>query len=136
MTAGSFYILPADMMKIGEMVRQRGTWNGLRIISEDWLEKSTSTPVPIPDFSFVKFSRYAAAIPQPTYYGYYWYREEIRTSTFQENVIFASGNGGQYIMILKRLGIVIVFTQGNYHSWKAKRAFELLARFILPAFEQ
>ena len=136
MTAGSFYILPSEMMKIGEMVRQKGRWNGHRIVSEAWLEKSTSTPVPIPDFSFVKFSRSAVAIPQPTYYGYYWYREEIRTNAFRENVLFASGNGGQYIMIIQRLGMVVVFTQGNYNSWKAKKAFDLLARFILPAFEK
>jgi CubicO group peptidase (beta-lactamase class C family) len=136
MTAGSFYILPSDMMKIGEMVRQKGMWNGHRIVSKAWLEKSTRTPIPIPNFSFVKFGRSGVAIPQPTYYGYYWYREEMRTNAFQESVLFASGNGGQYIMIIERLGIVVVFTQGNYNSWKAKRAFDLLARFILPAFEK
>lgn len=136
MTAGSFYIQPSDMMKIGQMILQKGMWNGRRIVSAAWLEKSTSTPVPIQDFSFVKFSRSAVAIPQPTYYGYYWYKEEIRTKTFRENVLFASGNGGQYIMVIERLGIVVVFTQGNYNSWKAKRAFDLLSRFILPAFEQ
>lgn len=136
MTAGSFYILPADMLKIGEMVRQKGMWNGHRIVSAAWLEKSTSTPISIPDFSFVKFSKSAVAIPQPTYYGYYWYKEAIQTSAYQEDVLFASGNGGQYIMMIERLGIVVVFTQGNYNSWKAKRAFDLLARFILPAFEK
>jgi CubicO group peptidase (beta-lactamase class C family) len=136
MTAGSFYILPSDMMKIGQMILQKGMWNGQRIVSTAWLEKSTNTPAPIPDFSFAKFSRSAVAIPQPTYYGYYWYKEEIRTKNFREDVLFASGNGGQYIMIIERLGIVIVFTQGNYNSWKAKKAFDLLARFIIPAFEQ
>jgi CubicO group peptidase (beta-lactamase class C family) len=135
MTAGSFYMLPADMMKIGEMICQKGIWNGQRIVSADWLEKSTAAPVPIPDFSFVQFSKSAIAIPQPTFYGYYWYREDIKTNAFHENVLFASGNGGQYIMLIERLGIVVVFTQGNYNSWKAKRAFDLLARFIVPAFK-
>lgn len=135
MTAGSFYILPSDMAKIGQMMLQKGMWNGQRIVSTAWLEQSTSTPIPIPDFSFVKFSRAVVAIPQPTYYGYYWYKEEIRTKTYQENVLFASGNGGQYLMVIESLGIVVVFTQGNYHSWKAKKAFDLLARFIIPAFK-
>lgn len=135
MTAGSFYILSSDMLKIGEMTLQHGVWNGNRIVSASWLEQSTATPVPIPDFSFTKFSRSAVAIPQPAYYGYYWYREEIRTNAFREEVIFASGNGGQYIMLIERLGLVVVFTQGNYQSWKAKKAFDLLTRFILPAFE-
>lgn len=136
MTAGSFYILPSDMMKIGQMVLEKGMWNGQRIVSAAWIEKSTGTPVPIADFSFAKFSRSAVVIPQPTYYGYYWYKEEISTKTLRENVVFASGNGGQYIMMIERLGIVIVFMQGNYNSWKAKKAFDLLARFIIPAFEQ
>lgn len=135
MTAGSFYMLPADMAKIGEMVLEKGTWKGRRIVSASWLAQSTDTPIPIPDFSFVRFSKSAVAIPQPSYYGYYWYREEIRTNAFREKVLFASGNGGQYIMVVERLGVVIAFTQGNYQSWKAKKAFDLVARFILPAFE-
>jgi hypothetical protein len=60
----------------------------------------------------------------------------VRTAAFREEVLFASGNGGQYIMIIRRLGLVVVFTQSYYESWKAKRAFDLLARFILPAYEK
>lgn len=135
MTAGSFYILSSDFVKFGEMVLQKGLWNGKRIVSAAWLEKSTNTPIGIPDFSFLKFSRSPVAIPQPTWYGYYWYSEEVRTKNYREKVLFASGNGGQYIMLIERLGIAVVFTQGYYGSWKAKRAFDLLARYIIPAFE-
>ncbi|MGN6416075.1 MAG: serine hydrolase domain-containing protein [Pseudobacter sp.] len=135
MTAGSFYIQPSDMLRIGELILQKGMWKGKRIVSADWIAKSTSTPVPIQDFSFMKFSRSAVAIPQPSFYGYYWYKEEFRTKNFHEDVIFASGNGGQYIMIVERLGIVVAFMQGNYSSWKAKKAFDLMVRYIIPAFE-
>jgi len=136
MTAGSFYIRPADMMKMGVMVKQNGMWEGKSIISEAWLKQSTTATVPIPDFSFTKFSRSRIAIPQPTYYGYYWYNEQVKTAAFTEDVVFASGNGGQYIMIIKRLDLVVVFTQENYNSWQAKRAFDLLATYILPAYEK
>jgi len=132
--AGSFYIRPIDMMKFGELVRQNGSWHGRQIVSASWLRESTSTLTPIPDFSFVKFSRSEIAIPRPTYYGYYWYTEIIKTKSFQEDVLFASGNGGQYIMIIKSLDLVIVFTQGNYNSSKAKRAFDILAKYILPIY--
>lgn len=135
MTAGSFYILPADMLKIGELILHKGLWQGKRLVSAAWLEKSTQAPIPIPDFSFTRFSRSTVAIPQTTYYGYYWYREEVRTTAFREKVIIASGNGGQYIMVIERLGLAVAFMQGNYQSWKAKKAFDLLARFIIPAFE-
>lgn len=136
MTAGSFYILPSDLAKIGEMMLHKGIWKGQRIVSADWLERSTGTPVPIPDFSFMRSATSEIAIPQPAYYGYYWYKEEIRTKDFRETVLFASGNGGQYLMMIERLGMVVVFTQGNYNSRKAKKAFDLLARFIIPAFRK
>lgn len=136
MTAGSFYIRPADMMKIGDLVRQNGSWKGKQIVSKAWIAASTRTPIPIPGFSFAKGSRSEILVPQPSRYGYYWYTERIQTDSFKEDVLFASGNGGQYIMIIKRLDLVVVFTQGNYNSWRAKRAFDLLARFILPLYER
>lgn len=134
MTAGSFYILPSDMVKLGQLILNGGTWKGRRIVSEKWLQTSTTATVPIPDnWSFIKISRTKAAIPQQTYYGYYWYNEIIKTSKGEYPVVFASGNGGQYIMIIKKLNLVVVFTQGNYETWTAKRAFDLLATYIIPA---
>jgi CubicO group peptidase (beta-lactamase class C family) len=131
MTAGSFYIRPLDMLKLGQLVSNKGTWKGKRIISAKWIQESTQATIPIPDCSFVGMSRTTLAIPQPTFYGYYWYRETIKTNNKQEEVIFASGNGGQYIMIVNRRNLVVVFTQGNYGARKAKQAFELLAKYIL-----
>jgi len=134
MTAGSFYILPGDMLKIGQLILNHGAWNGKRIVSENWLKASTTATIPIPDnWSFIKFSRSKTAAPQQTYYGYYWYNEIIKRKDGEFPVIFASGNGGQYIMVIKKLDLVVVFTQGNYESWTAKRAFDILSTFIIPA---
>ena len=135
MTAGSFYIMPFDMLKIGQLVKDKGVYNQKQIISKKWIAESTVCNIPIPDFSFMKSSRSKFGIPQPAYYGYYWYRETIKTNNIQENVLFASGNGGQYIFIIERLNLTVVFTQGNYGSFKAKQAFEILAKFILPDSE-
>jgi CubicO group peptidase (beta-lactamase class C family) len=135
MTAGSFYILPEDMLKIGQLVLNNGRFNNQQIVSAQWLMVSTTARIPIPDnWSFIKFSRSKVASPQQTYYGYYWYNEMIKTADWQYKVVFASGNGGQYIMMVKDINLVVVFTQGNYGSWKAKRAFDVLARYIIPAY--
>jgi len=136
MTAGSFYILPKDMLKLGQLLLNNGTWNSKQIISENWLKESTTATIPIPDWSFVRISQSKVAIPQPTYYGYYWYNEIVKTNSFEEKVVFASGNGGQYIMIIKRLGLVVVFTQGNYQKRTAKQAFDLLAKYIIPKYKK
>jgi len=135
MTAGSFYIRPQDMLKIGQLVLNDGKWKGRQIVSKNWINASTKSIIPIPGFSFAKSSRSKLLIPQLAYYGDYWYRELLETSAFKEPLLFASGNGGQFIFIIKRLNMVVVFTQGNYESWKAKRALEILAQYILPPFE-
>lgn len=135
MTGGSFYIRSLDMIKLGQLVKDKGVWNGKQIISSKWIKQSTVCAIAIPDFSFMKSSRTKIATPQPTYYGYYWYKEAIKTKDIQENVLFASGNGGQYIFIIENLNLTVVFTQGNYGSFKAKQAFEILAKYIIPEFK-
>ncbi|WP_184547640.1 serine hydrolase domain-containing protein [Mucilaginibacter sp. FT3.2] len=134
-TPGSFFVLPGDMLKIGLMVKSNGLWHGKRIVSEKWLKQSTAATIPIPGFSFTKISRSKTAIPQPAYYGYYWYNEQVKTKNYAEDVLFASGNGGQYIMVIKKMDLVVVFTQGNYNNRKAKQAFDILTRYIIPAFK-
>jgi CubicO group peptidase (beta-lactamase class C family) len=135
MTAGSFYIRPADMLKIGEMVANQGKWHGRRIVSARWLRESLAPRTLIPAFSFLGASHMKLAQPHPTYYGYYWYRERVVTPTINREVLFASGNGGQYIMLVPDLKLVVVFMGANYGSWKAKLAFEALAKYIIPAYE-
>lgn len=133
MTAGSFYILPSDMLKLGKLVRDKGLWNGKRVISASWIKESTAALTPIPYFSYMQISKSTVGIPRPSYYGYYWYREQLKTKHFQEEMLFASGNGGQYIFIIDRLKLVVVFTQGNYNTWRAKQAFDLMVKYIVPA---
>jgi len=136
MTAGSFYLRPVDMLKIGQLVKDKGVWQGKRIVSTKWIARSTLCDIAIPDFSFMRFTKSKVSIPQPAYYGFYWYREMIRTKDMQENLLFASGNGGQYIFVVENLNLTVVFTQGNYGSSRAKQAFDMLARYILPGLKK
>ncbi|WP_428229552.1 serine hydrolase domain-containing protein [Flavobacterium sp.] len=136
MTGGSFYILPVDMIKLGQLVKDKGVWGHQQIVSKKWIAESTICDIAIPDFSNMKSSRSKAGDPQPAYYGYYWYRETIKTKDLQENVLFASGNGGQFIFIIEDLNLTVVFTQGNYGSYKGKQAFEIMAKYILPNFKK
>ncbi len=116
MTAGSFFMKPRDMLKLGEMVLREGNWQGQPIISTPWVRTSTRCLTPI-DFSFVRYSRLDNAQLQSARYGYYWYKERLRYQGIDTVVLFASGNGGQYIMILPDWDMVVVFTGGNYGNW-------------------
>lgn len=135
MTAGSFFMKPRDMVKLGELVLREGAWGEASIISTPWIHTSTRCLTPI-DFSFVRYSRLDDAELQTARYGYYWYRERLRFQGIDTEVLFASGNGGQYIMILEDYDMIVVFTGGNYNSWRGKLPFELLLKYILPSFEK
>ncbi|MEL7339189.1 MAG: serine hydrolase [Bacteroidota bacterium] len=135
MTAGSFYMLPRDMLKIAELVRNKGQWEGKQIVSETWLDQSTACQFTI-DFSFTRYSRFHQAKYSNTCYGYFWYREVIQYDDIQTEVLFASGNGGQYMMYLADYDATVVFTGSNYGSWRGKWPFEILLRYIIPMLEE
>jgi CubicO group peptidase (beta-lactamase class C family) len=135
-TAGSFYVSSGDLNKIGQLVLSDGVFNGKRIVSKKWIRVMTEKRHKIEDFSNVKISKNSAAIPQPTYYAYTWYNEEVKTENFAYNIAFASGNGGQYIMVVRELNLVISFNGNSYNSSKSKLPFDIMIKYILPALDQ
>lgn len=135
-SAGSFYISTRDMNKIGQLVLNDGVFDRERIVSKKWIRVMTEKRHKIEDFSNVRISKNKTAIPQPTYYCYTWYNEEVKTEKFKYNIVFASGNGGQYIMVVRDLNLVVSFTGNSYNSSKSKLPFDLLTNYILPYFDQ
>lgn len=131
MTAGSFFMKPIDMLKIIELVRKNGNWKGLQIVSADWIEKSTFCQTDM-DFSFVRYSRVKNAKYKSARYGFYWYRENLHYKNIKTEVLFASGNGGQYMMLFPEYDLKVVFTGSNYNNWKNKLPFEILLKYIIP----
>ncbi|MEL6674791.1 MAG: serine hydrolase domain-containing protein [Bacteroidota bacterium] len=131
MTAGSFYMRPLDMMKIIQLVKQEGNWQGKQIVSKTWLKKSTTCNTDI-DFSFVRYSRMKNAQYSSANYGYYWYREVLRYEGIETEVLFASGNGGQYMMHIPDYDALVVFTGSNYGNWRNKLPFEILLKYVIP----
>jgi CubicO group peptidase (beta-lactamase class C family) len=116
---GGARMIPREMAKIGLLMLKRGLWNGRHLLSEEWIEKSTS-----------KQGEMRAGVD----YGYLWQSGRAFIGEEQVGAYWASGNGGQYIIVLPEQNMVVVFTGGNYNSHLASQPFEMLARHILPAF--
>jgi CubicO group peptidase (beta-lactamase class C family) len=132
MTAGSFYMLPLDMLKIVDLVKQKGNWKGNQIVSASWIKTSTHCHIPI-DFSFARYSRIPNAKYESARYGFFWYQENLKYQGIDTEVLFASGNGGQYMMLIPQYGLTVVFAGSNYGNWRGKLPFELLLKYIVPA---
>jgi CubicO group peptidase (beta-lactamase class C family) len=131
-TAGSFYIKPTDMLKIIDLVKNKGNWEGKQIVSADWIKTSTNCHIPI-DFSFVRYSKMPNAKYESARYGFFWYKENLKYKDTNTEVLFASGNGGQYMMWVPEYNLTAVFTGSNYGNWRGKLPFEMLLKYIIPA---
>ncbi len=84
-----------DLIKIGQLMMDVGVYNGEQLVSKDWVIRSVR-PVT---------GRRAG----DKNYGYLWFRRMAA----DYHMVYAFGNGGQYIMILPELEAVIAVTTRN-----------------------
>jgi CubicO group peptidase (beta-lactamase class C family) len=116
---GGARMIPREMAKIGQLMLDRGMWNGKRILSEEWIDRSTTKQ---------------GDMRRGYDYGYLWVRGWTYIGEELVTAYWASGNGGQYIIVLPDIRMVVVFTGGNYNSPLGGQPFQMLVRYVLPAF--
>lgn len=52
--AGGLHLRAADLARVGQLILDRGTWQGQRIVSDEWIAAMTSSGQPIrPDFGLL-----------------------------------------------------------------------------------
>jgi len=102
--ASGLRLRPRDLAKIGQMVLDQGRWHGTQVVPATWLEDS--------------FRRGLAA-EDGLDYGYQWWLSG--SAAEGEPWIAGFGNGGQRLVIIPGLKLVLVVTAGNYNqadAWK------------------
>ena len=86
------FFTPRDLVKFGELYRQRGVYNGRRILSEEWIRKS--------------WGEYATSPWNGHRYGYHWWTREYDGT----KVHSAWGYGGQFVFVVPARELVVVAT--------------------------
>jgi len=124
--AGGLKTTPRGMAKIGVTFLNKGVWNGKQIISKQWVDKSASS------FPGNKWMNNWDDHWGMKGYSYSWWTHSFSKSGKKINMYYAAGWGGQYIMVIPELNTVVVFTGGNFISYRP--SFEILKKCILPAF--
>jgi CubicO group peptidase (beta-lactamase class C family) len=90
-------LTPREMLAIGELYLEGGEADGRRVLSEDWIEAS-----------FVP--RTESEREPERYYGYgWWVRDMVGFET-----PYAWGYGGQFILLVPRLDLVVVTTSSSH----------------------
>ena len=118
MTAGALWMRPRDMAKFGYLILSGGQWHGKQILSEEWINKSTSAHISAGGYD----------------YGYYWWLGKLNKENEIIESIMASGYGGQRVYVIPKLNLIAVFTSQPDNNPKGHtRIAQILTDFVLPA---
>ena len=122
---GGARFLPRDFMKLGQLHINGGTWNGRRVFTSEWSRRATA-----PRTLFYETSR--------TRYGYLWWVNDFPYKGRTVRAFFASGNGGQFVIGIPELDLVIATYGANYNDWDAGfiSLVEYVPKHILPAVDK
>ncbi|WP_297688795.1 serine hydrolase [uncultured Anaerococcus sp.] len=95
--ATKLYLSAEDMFKLGKIIINNGYYENQKIVASSWIEKMQANLYrPSKDYE-------STNLLSDDYYGYSLW-------TGKDNIKYASGTGGQYIIFLQKLGIIIIST--------------------------
>ncbi len=118
---GGIRIAPRDLAKLGQVMMQLGVWKDLRVLDEHYAERS-----------LLRHS----GIHEPHDYALGWWLHLYETKSGRLLPSFyASGNGGQLIIVIPTFDMVVQFSAANYRNYGTWRHYrdDLVPRFILDA---
>ncbi|WP_208874438.1 serine hydrolase domain-containing protein, partial [Polaribacter reichenbachii] len=118
---GGIYISPRDMLKFGQLYLNKGKFEGKRVLSENWIDKSFQNYLPLTNTL------------EKNGYGYFWWHKTYTVKGKKIKSVEARGNGGQYIFVISELNLVCVITSGNYRNGKTKQPEKIFEEYILPS---
>lgn len=117
--SGDLRLRPRDMAKLGELVLDKGVWQGKRIVSAEWIDRMTSRLV---------------SMPHGEGYGYQWWLATYKLGPESVDTYQASGWGGQRIIVIPALRSVVVITGSNYI--RRDPGNDMMYNYILPAIDR
>ncbi|MEM7043892.1 MAG: serine hydrolase, partial [Pseudomonadota bacterium] len=117
--ASGLRLRPRDLAKIGQLILNEGLWHDRQIVPKSWLDASFADSV---------------AADGELFYGYQWWLGRGRKDG--RRWIAGFGNGGQRLIVIPDLDLVVVVMAGGYNQLGAwKISVKLMADIILPALE-
>lgn len=124
--AGTLYLSTLDFAKLGVLVSNNGKWGEEQIIQSDYVKRLLTHKVfDLTDYWFLTDS-----------YGMLWYKAERTYNGKKFDYLFASGNGGNHLVIVPEENMVIALTSSAYgQGYPHRRAYAILGK-VLSALER
>jgi CubicO group peptidase (beta-lactamase class C family) len=119
MTGGGLNLRSRDLVKLGQLYLDGGTWNGKRIVSAEWIARSISPH---------------ANAREDTDYGYLLWLQTFHLAGRDFKCFAMYGSGGNKVYVFPQEGLVVVVTTTNFKVQDASALTDkLLTEQILPA---
>ncbi len=103
--SGGFYMSARELSKIGLLYLNEGVWNGNRIVSAEWVEKSHDGHV-----------IFTGTYPFIDSYGYQWWRNTFEVQDKEYFTYFGLGWGEQVLFIFPDEDLIIQFYCGYFQT--------------------
>jgi len=119
MTGGGLTLRSRDLVKLGQLYLDGGTWNGKRIVSAEWVARSISPH---------------ANAREDTDYGYLLWLQTFHVAGRDFKCFAMYGAGGNKVYVFPHEGLVVVVTTTNFKvSGAGALTDKLLTEQILAA---
>ena len=115
-SAAGSSIRSRDMMKIGQMIINKGQWQGEQLIPKEYIERATSPVV----------HSYGTS-----YYGYFWWVNDYTVNGKKYTCKAGRGAGGQFILMFPDIDLIAVITA---HNEGMGTMLKEAPKMIIPAF--
>jgi CubicO group peptidase (beta-lactamase class C family) len=121
--AAGLRLRPRDAAKIGQLIVNRGIWNGQQIVPAAWIDQSTAPRLQAIGYFGGLF-----------FYGYQWWLGRTLSGDREVTWIAAVGLGGQRVFVIPDLDLVVTTTAGLYTSPRQGNAgLDVLYSFVIPS---
>jgi len=121
-TAGGLQMSALDNAKFGQLYKNKGNWNGKQLIPAQWVAKTLSKALPIPERN-------------NEFYGYLFWDKTYTSNNKNFETWYCTGNGGNKIYIFKDQPLIIVVTATAYNMpYAHPQVDDIMNNYLIPAF--
>lgn len=122
-TAGGFQMNALNNARWGQLYIDKGIYGNKQVLPKKWAEESLNKQIQLPEHD-------------NEFYGYLFWNKQLQVNNEKIEFYYASGNGGNKIVIQKELGIVIILTASAYNQpYMHHQADEIIKEYLLPSIK-
>lgn len=120
---GNLYLSTLDFAKIGQLVLNKGLWQGQKIVSSAWINEMSKNQLHLDDV-------FANA------YGYFWWRTTRDINGKKYDCIYASGNGGNLLFLVPSENLVVSLISSAYGQGYGHRRSRNIFEYVLKSLNK